>query len=169
MSIPHYSMAICMSIYGCLLYASFHWSWVYLRTILILYVVHGIFWDRTAQSPAKPQWIETLEKYCSSNILFRLTSKYFSCKLHPPPNKEKVFNGSDQSYIFAYHPHGIIGMGASLALSTDASGFHAIFPGVSFMLQNDAQSRISRICVGCRFSLLFFHQHTHRFVDQESP
>ena len=127
LSIPPYSMLICMFVYGCLLYASIHWSWAVLRTLLIVYMSHAVLLDRTAQAATKPNWVEKVQSKCNKNVLFRLTAKYFSCKLHPPPSHK--FD-PDQPYLFTYHPHGIIGMGASLALATDASGFSTIFPGV---------------------------------------
>ncbi|CAJ1954863.1 unnamed protein product [Cylindrotheca closterium] len=126
LNMPPYSILICMLIYGCLLYASIQWSWIYLRTLLLLYMLHAVLLDRTAQATTKPKWVQRLQPKCNKNVFFRLTAKYFSCKLHPTSQKLDP----DQSYLFAYHPHGIIGMGASLALATDASGFSTTFPGI---------------------------------------
>mmetsp|Transcript_37829 Transcript_37829/g.91732 ORF Transcript_37829/g.91732 Transcript_37829/m.91732 type:complete len:214 (+) Transcript_37829:147-788(+) len=140
MNIPPYSMFICTFIYCCLLYTSIHWSWVHLQTVLVVYMIHGVLLDGTAQATVKPNWVQALQSTCNKNIGFRLTAKYFSCKLHPPSQKLNP----DQSYLFAYHPHGIIGMGANLALSTDASGFTTTFPGVSG--QRDTHMHISILC-----------------------
>ncbi|KAL0576752.1 diacylglycerol O-acyltransferase 1 [Marasmius crinis-equi] len=37
---------------------------------------------------------------------------------------------ADRPYVFGYHPHGIIGMGAITAFATEATGFSADFPGI---------------------------------------
>ncbi|KAI5478556.1 diacylglycerol acyltransferase [Pseudohyphozyma bogoriensis] len=36
----------------------------------------------------------------------------------------------DRRYVFGYHPHGIIGMGAIANFGTDATGFSELFPGL---------------------------------------
>lgn len=41
---------------------------------------------------------------------------------------------SKKSYIFGYHPHGFISLGALLNFGTEATGFSKIFPGVSVSL-----------------------------------
>ncbi|KDE09727.1 hypothetical protein MVLG_00129 [Microbotryum lychnidis-dioicae p1A1 Lamole] len=37
----------------------------------------------------------------------------------------------DRKYVFGYHPHGIIGMGAIANFGTDATGFSELFPGLN--------------------------------------
>jgi len=37
---------------------------------------------------------------------------------------------ADRPYVFGYHPHGIIGMGAMATFATDATGFSKAFPGI---------------------------------------
>jgi hypothetical protein len=39
-------------------------------------------------------------------------------------------------YIFGYHPHGIIGLGAISAFGTNGSGFNELFPGIRVHLVN---------------------------------
>jgi len=36
----------------------------------------------------------------------------------------------DRSYVFGYHPHGIIGMGAICTFGTESTGFSKAFPGI---------------------------------------
>ncbi|KAI6023843.1 hypothetical protein PISMIDRAFT_430466 [Pisolithus microcarpus 441] len=36
----------------------------------------------------------------------------------------------DRPYVFGYHPHGIIGMGAIATFATEATGFSTAFPGI---------------------------------------
>ncbi|BGP21575.1 diacylglycerol O-acyltransferase 1 [Rhodotorula toruloides] len=37
----------------------------------------------------------------------------------------------DRKYVFGYHPHGVIGMGAIANFATDATGFSRLFPGMN--------------------------------------
>ncbi|KAL0953894.1 hypothetical protein HGRIS_005065 [Hohenbuehelia grisea] len=37
---------------------------------------------------------------------------------------------ADRPYVFGYHPHGIIGMGAFATFATEATGFSEAFPGI---------------------------------------
>ncbi|KAH7910231.1 diacylglycerol acyltransferase-domain-containing protein [Hygrophoropsis aurantiaca] len=37
---------------------------------------------------------------------------------------------ADRPYVFGYHPHGIIGMGAMATFATEATGFSIAFPGI---------------------------------------
>ncbi|BGO92765.1 diacylglycerol O-acyltransferase 1 [Rhodotorula toruloides] len=37
----------------------------------------------------------------------------------------------DRKYVFGYHPHGVIGMGAIANFATDATGFSTLFPGLN--------------------------------------
>lgn len=51
---------------------------------------------------------------------------YFPVSLHrttPLP--------ADRPYLFAYHPHGIVGIGAVCSLGSEACGFSEKFPGLS--------------------------------------
>eukprot|EP00980_Cylindrotheca_fusiformis_P024696 scaffold12304_cov47-Cylindrotheca_fusiformis.AAC.1 len=120
-NVPPYSMLIWLIIYllGLVTIPS-----TTIRTFLVLYFAYGIF-DSTPKSPTKPRWVQTLQPYCNKAWFFRWTASYFPCQLHKtcdlPPNK---------SYIFAYHPHGVIGMGCSTALATDACDFDKVFPGI---------------------------------------
>ncbi|KAH8116371.1 diacylglycerol-acyltransferase, partial [Phellopilus nigrolimitatus] len=37
---------------------------------------------------------------------------------------------ADRPYVFGYHPHGIVGMGALATFATEATGFSMAFPGI---------------------------------------
>jgi 2-acylglycerol O-acyltransferase 2 len=70
--------------------------------------------------------------------VWSLFASYFPARLHrtqelPPTRK----------YIFGYHPHGIISMGAFAAFSTEALGFSQLFPGIkNTLLTLDSNFRI---------------------------
>jgi hypothetical protein len=36
----------------------------------------------------------------------------------------------EKTYVFGYHPHGIISMGAAVCFATNACGFEEKFPGI---------------------------------------
>eukprot|EP00475_Leptophrys_vorax_P013656 TRINITY_DN2002_c0_g1_i1.p1 TRINITY_DN2002_c0_g1~~TRINITY_DN2002_c0_g1_i1.p1 ORF type:complete len:429 (-),score=119.01 TRINITY_DN2002_c0_g1_i1:78-1364(-) len=40
----------------------------------------------------------------------------------------------DRPYVFGYHPHGIIGVGAICNFVSDATGFSSLFPGINLRL-----------------------------------
>jgi len=65
-------------------------------------------------------------------IIWRWFCDFFPIRLH------KLYDLDDSgetSYLFGYHPHGIIGMGAvSTFAMSGASGFHKLFPGVDVRL-----------------------------------
>jgi len=70
--------------------------------------------------------------------IWSLFAQYFPARLYrtvelPPTRK----------YIFGYHPHGIISMGAFVAFSTEALGFGQLFPGIkNSLLTLDSNFRI---------------------------
>jgi 2-acylglycerol O-acyltransferase 2 len=70
--------------------------------------------------------------------VWSLFASYFPARLHrtqelPPTRK----------YIFGYHPHGIISMGAFAAFGTEALGFSQLFPGIkNTLLTLDSNFRI---------------------------
>jgi Diacylglycerol acyltransferase len=57
--------------------------------------------------------------------LWREVASYFNARLHKtvdlPPTK---------SYIFGFHPHGVVAFGGFLAFGTHALGFSRLFPGI---------------------------------------
>lgn len=77
-------------------------------------------------------------EFLRSSPVWSLFASYFPARLHrsqelPPTRK----------YIFGYHPHGIISMGAFAAFSTEALGFSQLFPGIkNTLLTLDSNFRI---------------------------
>ena len=51
----------------------------------------------------------------------------FSC----PSRSQTADLPPDRRYVFGYHPHGVIGMGAIANFGTDATGFSRLFPGLT--------------------------------------
>ncbi|CAF3858727.1 unnamed protein product [Rotaria sp. Silwood1] len=56
-------------------------------------------------------------------------TNYFPIQLHKTCDLP-----ADRSYIFGYHPHGIISLGAFCNFATEATGFEEKFPGIDLRL-----------------------------------
>jgi 2-acylglycerol O-acyltransferase 2 len=56
---------------------------------------------------------------------FKLFRDYFPISL-----VKSVDLPADQTYIFGYHPHGIIALGCLINFATDVTGFTRLFPGI---------------------------------------
>jgi 2-acylglycerol O-acyltransferase 2 len=54
---------------------------------------------------------------------------YFPVRLHKTCDLDP-----DGNYLFGYHPHGIIGVGALITFATNATGFDRAFPGLDLRL-----------------------------------
>ncbi|KDQ11945.1 hypothetical protein BOTBODRAFT_432646 [Botryobasidium botryosum FD-172 SS1] len=59
-------------------------------------------------------------------IFWKLFADYYPASL-----KKEADLPPDRPYIFGYHPHGIIGMGAMATFATEGTGFSKHFPGIS--------------------------------------
>ncbi|TFK39677.1 diacylglycerol acyltransferase-domain-containing protein [Crucibulum laeve] len=55
--------------------------------------------------------------------------KYFA-EYYPASFYKEAELPADRPYVFGYHPHGIIGMGALVTFATEATGFSQAFPGI---------------------------------------
>jgi len=55
--------------------------------------------------------------------------KYFA-DYYPASFLKEADLPADRPYLFGYHPHGIIGMGALATFATEATGFSKAFPGI---------------------------------------
>jgi Diacylglycerol acyltransferase len=70
----------------------------------------------------KWMWVRNLS-------VWRLFRDYFPARL-----VKTVDLDPNQKYLFGYHPHGIISVGAFLNFATEATGFSSQFPGVDLRL-----------------------------------
>jgi len=60
---------------------------------------------------------------------WRVLAEYFPVRLHVSSELDPKGN-----YLFGYHPHGVIGVGALLTFATEATGFYEAFPGLDLRL-----------------------------------
>ncbi|CAA7265177.1 unnamed protein product [Cyclocybe aegerita] len=86
---------------------------------LTLYYIWARFIDRAPERGGR------------SSYWFRSSRfwKYFA-DYYPASFLKEADLPADRPYVFGYHPHGIIGMGALATFATEATGFSAAFPGI---------------------------------------
>ncbi|XP_070607618.1 diacylglycerol O-acyltransferase 2-like [Erythrolamprus reginae] len=87
--------------------------------IAALYLVWYAFdWNTPSKAGRRSQWIR-------SWAIWRYFRDYFPIRMIKTHNL-----APNQNYIFGYHPHGIMSLGAFCNFSTEATGVSQIFPGI---------------------------------------
>lgn len=94
------------------------------RGILLGYTAY-IFFDPT---PSQGGWSDNnrIRYWARSTFPFKLIQEYFNAELVRTAELD-----CNRSYMFIYHPHGIVAMGCNTALTTEACDFSINFPGIS--------------------------------------
>mmetsp|Transcript_16048 Transcript_16048/g.18156 ORF Transcript_16048/g.18156 Transcript_16048/m.18156 type:complete len:757 (+) Transcript_16048:289-2559(+) len=87
-----------------------------------LYLLFIFRWDR---SP----WTGSRHPFMRYWKMWRHFANYFPCRLIKTHNLDP-----NEKYVFCYHPHGIISLGAFGNFATDATGFSRKFPGIDLKL-----------------------------------
>lgn len=133
--VPMYTMLLAMTCFLSLWYVAPSGS--LLQMTVYIYIVFASL-DPSPQSGGWKTtgwfWNKSLQRLCRDHVGIWFYGRYHDAKLIKEDNYDLPSAGHDgkkKNYIFAYHPHGIIGIGANLALNTNACDFEAIFPGVS--------------------------------------
>ncbi|MBW0493090.1 hypothetical protein O181_032805 [Austropuccinia psidii MF-1] len=105
---------ICLSLFFILMAIPLTWP------ILIPYLIWIFFFDPAPEKGGrKIQSVRTWK-------VWNLFASYFPVSL-----VKTVDLPSNRKYVFGYHPHGIIGMGAIANFATEATGFSEKFPGIN--------------------------------------
>jgi len=105
--------------------ALFHDRWRLVTTFLVVYFGH-IALDSSSEKGSKPRaWLK-------SHWIWRHMADYFPVELRKM-NPDTPFP-PDATYLFGYHPHGIISVGCFVNFATSATGFPTLFPGLSIRL-----------------------------------
>lgn len=138
--VPMYSMLLCLGIYIWIL--QIYWNVIWFRTLWLLYLPYCVLDPTPTITTTTSSSLSSLSKrrWCSwpcwswpeawrsrlrNAPCFTWVGYYFpvtlikTCELDP-----------HQHYLFLYHPHGVIGMGANTALNTNGANFEQVFPGV---------------------------------------
>lgn len=120
--VPMWSMLINLAVY--VAYCYFFYQYSLLRYLLIFYSTWCIL-DRKMIFCRR-----MISQQCRERLRhlpgFHLVSHYFPVTLI----KTKEISPGGGPYIFLYHPHGIISMGANVALNTNGCFFDQTFPGI---------------------------------------
>jgi len=97
---------------------------LYLRSIPPLWplIITYVVWIACDRAPGRGgrriQWLR-------NSVIWRLWTGYFPMTLVKTQDLPP-----DRRYVFGYHPHGIIGVGAIGSFATEATGFSKLFPGL---------------------------------------
>ncbi|KAG0340611.1 diacylglycerol O-acyltransferase 1, partial [Podila horticola] len=91
----------------------------YLWPLIIIYLIWTSLFDKAPEHGGRrSEWFRHW-------IGWRYFGQYFPMQLH----KEEDLDPS-RNYIFGYHPHGIISMGAAATFGTEGLNFSKAFPGI---------------------------------------
>lgn len=86
---------------------------------LVYYIVWIYYLDKSPENGGRSsQWFRSMRFW-----------KYFA-EYYPASMMKEQDLPADRPYIFGYHPHGIISMGALATFATEATGFASAFPGI---------------------------------------
>jgi len=105
-------MVICMELW--LLLCSIPPLW----PLLAVYMMWVVF-DNGPERGGRPS------KWMRSWSFYKNFADYYPINLF-----KEVDLPPDRNYVFGYHPHGIIGVGAMTTFATEATGFSEAFPGI---------------------------------------
>ncbi|KAL7579366.1 hypothetical protein ACA910_014039 [Epithemia clementina (nom. ined.)] len=125
-AIPFVTCTIFTTFYAVLLWLSPN-TW--LRTLLVIYLLY-VALDSTPSrggySWAPPLHSKFVENTMRRLVFYRALADYFPVRLI----KTVDLPAGKTPYIFAYHPHGVIGVGACATLLTNPTDFDLKFPGI---------------------------------------
>ncbi|KAF8647582.1 hypothetical protein AX16_006604 [Volvariella volvacea WC 439] len=87
--------------------------------ILAIYMIWVLWIDKSPENGGRSsRWFRSSRFW-----------KYFA-DYYPASFLKEAELPPDRPYVFGYHPHGIIGMGALATFATEATGFSDAFPGI---------------------------------------
>jgi Diacylglycerol acyltransferase len=115
-------MLCCVSIFG----VSFYHGNVAVRTSLAASFLYGIL-DPSPITGHSVFWSYPIINGVFRHFWgFRHVAKFFPVTLR----KTQDLDPNNRAYVFLYHPHGVISMGCSCALTTNGCNFDNVFPGI---------------------------------------
>ncbi|KAF8634612.1 hypothetical protein AX15_000818 [Amanita polypyramis BW_CC] len=87
--------------------------------LLAVYLIWAICIDKAPERGGRTS------RWFRSSVFWRYFANYY-----PASFLKEADLPPDRPYVFGYHPHGIIGMGALATFATEATGFSEAFPGI---------------------------------------
>ncbi|KAI9168553.1 diacylglycerol O-acyltransferase 1 [Blastocladiella emersonii ATCC 22665] len=97
--------------------------WTYTRAFALAYMTWVLFWDRAAETGGR-----------RSTLVRRLPVWTWMRDFFPAVLIKEADLDADRNYVFGYHPHGVISLGAWINFATEANGFSGLFPGIHLRL-----------------------------------
>lgn len=123
--VPFYSICVCLAVYVALLVWAARGNHPWLLTVVALYVPYcTLGLDSSPRTGITWLSYPTIEWFRSRSC-FRDAARYLRARVIKTHELDPQY-----AYILAYHPHGIISMGANTALSTNGCDFPSLFPGI---------------------------------------
>lgn len=117
------AMGIDMFLYG-LLWYFFSERSIWIKTIMVVYLLYCLL-DNTPRKGGYSRWSnEQMERFRHNWFIHRF-SEYFPIQLVKTADLPVT-----DTYIFLYHPHGVISVGACGALISNGCNFDILFPGI---------------------------------------
>ena len=148
---PLNMMVLSMGMTFYILVGSFN---VYLKTVLWAYLAwillldrnrcHGVGYDTQASFP-----FQQLRHWVRSNWMYGISTAYYPITLHKTAKLPAYHDDTTKrpcQYVFACHPHGVIGVGTMSVFGTAEVGFATLFPGIDTYL----------VALGAIFNIPFF-------------
>ncbi|KAL1407678.1 diacylglycerol O-acyltransferase 1 [Vanrija albida] len=87
--------------------------------VLVPYTIWALYIDKAPIRGGRPkEWARRLS-------VWKFFAQYYPCSI-----VKEADLPADKRYVFGYHPHGIIGMGAIATFATEATGFSDNYPGI---------------------------------------
>ncbi|KAI9370006.1 diacylglycerol acyltransferase-domain-containing protein [Aspergillus egyptiacus] len=122
------TIAICLGIFFFTCAIPLSWP------LLVPYLIYISLFSNAATSGS----LKYRSDFLRSLPIWSLYASYFPARLHQSQPLLPT-----RKYIFGYHPHGIISLGAFAAFCTEALGFSKLFPGITnTLLTLDSNFRI---------------------------
>ncbi|WVR08931.1 hypothetical protein IAU60_005990 [Kwoniella sp. DSM 27419] len=90
--------------------------------VLIPYLIWILF-------DTAPDWGGRPKEWARRFFIWKYFAQYYPCRLTRTLLQEADLP-PDRPYLFGYHPHGIIGMGAFATFATEGTNFSEYFPGI---------------------------------------
>lgn len=121
------SIAICLSLFWFLCAIPLFWP------IIIPYLIYLL-----SSNASTSGTLSHRSEFLRRLPVWSLFASYFPARLHRTQELSPT-----RKYIFGYHPHGILSLGAFGAFATEALGFSQLFPGiVNTVLTLDTNFRV---------------------------
>ncbi|KAJ3370837.1 diacylglycerol O-acyltransferase 1 [Allomyces arbusculus] len=110
------------------IYALLLW-WSYTRALALAYMTWILFWDTAPETGGRRS------SFVRRLVVWRWMRDFFPVSLRKLADLDP-----DRNYVFGYHPHGIISLGAWVNFGTEATGFSSLFPGINLRLLTLSQN-----------------------------